>query len=93
MVLWCYIENMNLVRRSVAFPEDIYEALRLEAFSRRMSVNQLVVEKSSGIKVSRARDAVRDWEKLQAIGRKIKAEMGEVDVVKIIREERDRDNA
>ena len=84
---------MNLVRRSVAFPEDIYEALRLEAFSRRMSVNQLVVEKSGGIKVSRARDAARDWERLQAIGRKIKAKMGEVDAARIIREERDRDNA
>ena len=36
---------MNLIRRSISFPEDIYEALRLEAFSRRMSVNQLISEK------------------------------------------------
>ncbi|MEK9200440.1 MAG: hypothetical protein AAB909_00535 [Patescibacteria group bacterium] len=36
---------MNTVRRSTSFPTEVYEALRLEAFSRRMSVNQLVIEK------------------------------------------------
>lgn len=89
---------MNLIRRSVAFPEDVYEALRLEAFSRRVSVNRLVVEKASGNKValvgkSRLKEASQDWERLQAIGRKIKAKMGEIDAAGIIREERDRDNA
>jgi len=36
---------MNLVRRSISLPEDIYESLRVEAFSRRISVNELMVDK------------------------------------------------
>ncbi|MBI2008102.1 hypothetical protein HYS82_00395 [Candidatus Amesbacteria bacterium] len=91
---------MNLVRRSVAFPEDIYEALRLEAFSRRMSVNGLVLEKvrpkmknvAANKKKVEAKIAA-DLAYFKKIGDKIKREMGEVDVAKMIREERDRDNA
>lgn len=92
---------MGLIRRSVAFPEDVYEALRLEAFSRRMSVNQLVVDKVrpkakvSGKKGEREveRRIARDLAFFKRLGDKIRREMGEVDIVKIIREERDRDNA
>lgn len=90
---------MNLIRRSVAFPEDIYEALRLEAFSRRISVNQLIVERAIPHLKKKA-NSKKDLEKkidsdlafFRRIGDDIKREMGEVDVAKIVREERDRDN-
>lgn len=91
---------MHLVRRSVAFPEDIYEALRMEAFSRRMSVNGLVLEKvkpkmkvKAASKKSVETRIDRDLAFFKNMGDKIRMEVGEVDIVKVIREERDRDNA
>jgi len=86
------------VRRSVAFPEDLYEQLRAEAFHRRVSVNQLIMDRMRPVekKVDEAemkRLAREDLRFFRKMGEKIKREFGEVDVVKVIREERDRDNA
>lgn len=39
---------MDLIRRSVSLPEDVYESLRTEAFSKRISVNELMVAKFRG---------------------------------------------
>ncbi len=82
---------MNLIRRSISFPEDIYEALRLEAFSRRMSVNQLISEK---IRPHKKRLSVEGQLKRDfALFDKIAAGSVKYDAARAIREERDRDEA
>ena len=80
---------MNLIRRSVSFPEDVYESLRLEAFSRRVSVNQLITEKirPKKKKLSVEEELKRDF----ALFDKIAAGSVEYDAVRAVREERDRD--
>jgi len=35
----------TMIRTSITFPADLYEALRLQAFSQRTSVSQLIREK------------------------------------------------
>lgn len=81
---------MNLIRRSVSFPEDIYEALRQEAFSGRTSFNKILIGKI-GNKVKRVsgRKTNLDF----ALFDKIAATSIKYDAVKAIREERDRNEA
>lgn len=50
---------MNLIRRSISLPEDIYESLRIDAFSKRMSVNELMVDKFRSRPVLDSGDAVQ----------------------------------
>lgn len=50
---------MNLVRRSISLPEDIYESLRIQAFSKRVSVNELMVDKFRSRSVLDSGDAVQ----------------------------------
>lgn len=82
---------MNLVRRSISFPEDIYETLRLEAFARRVSVNQLVTEKirPNKKKLSIDEQLKKDFAFFDKIGRSGLA----IDAVAAVREDRDRDDA
>ena len=51
---------MNLIRRSVSLPEDIYEDLRIEAFSKRISVNELMVVKFRGKPTDRSDKSIQD---------------------------------
>ncbi len=88
---------MNLIRRSISFPEDVYEALRLEAFSRRVSVNQLIIEpllqkekiRPNKRKLSAEEQLRRDF----ALFDKIAATSVRYDATRAVREERDRDEA
>lgn len=82
---------MNLIRRSVSFREDEYEALRLEAFSRRVSVNQLITEK---IRPNKKKLSIDEQLKQDfALFDKIAAGSVKYDAVRAVREERDRDEA
>lgn len=75
----------------MTFPEDIYEALRLEAFSRRVSVNQLITEK---IRPNRKKLSMEEQLKQDfALFDKIAAGSLKYDAVRAVREERDRDEA
>lgn len=81
---------MNLIRRSVSFPEDIYEALRLEAFSERTSFNKMLIDKiGNKVKIASDRKTNLDF----ALFDKIAATSIKYDAVKAIREERDRNEA
>jgi hypothetical protein len=80
---------MNLIRRSVSFPEDIYEALRLEAFSERTSFNKILIDKiDKKIKRNSGRKTNLDF----ALFDKIASTSVKYDATKAVREERDRND-
>lgn len=81
---------MNLVRRSISFPEDVYEDLRLEAFSERISFNKMLIGKiSNKIKVAPGRKTNLDF----VLFDKIASTSVRYDATKAVREERDRNEA
>lgn len=81
---------MNLIRRSVSFPEDIYETLRFEAFSERISFNKMLIEKvRNKIKVAPSSKTNLDF----ALFDKIASTSIKYDATKAVREERDRNEA
>lgn len=81
---------MNLVRRSISFPEDVYESLRLEAFSERISFNKMLIDKISN-RVKRVSGKKTDSD--FALFDKITATSVKYDATKAVREERDRNEA
>lgn len=81
---------MNLVRRSISFPEDVYEALRLEAFSERTSFNKILIDKiDKKVKQNSGRKTGLDF----ALFDKIASTSVRYDATKAVREERDRNEA
>lgn len=78
---------MNLIRRSISFPEDVYETLRSEAFSERTSFNKILIDKiNKKAKRSFDRKTDSDFDLFDRIA----ATSVEYDAVKAVREERDR---
>lgn len=81
---------MNLVRRSISFPEDVYEALRLEAFSERTSFNKLLINRIiKKVNKNSSRRTDVDF----ALFDKIAATSVKYDAIRAVREERDRNEA
>ncbi len=81
---------MNLIRRSISFPEDVYEALRLESFSERISFNKLLIDKIiKKVNKNSGRRAGLDF----ALFDKIAATSVKYDATRAVREERDRNEA
>lgn len=81
---------MNLVRRSISFPEDVYEDLRLEAFSERTSFNKILIRKiGNKTKMALDRKINLDF----SLFDKIASTSVKYDAVKAVREERDRGEA
>ena len=81
---------MNLVRRSISFPEDVYEALRLQAFSQRTSFNKLLIDRVVK-KVNKKSGGRTDSD--FALFDKIAATSVKYDAARAVREERDRNEA
>lgn len=89
---------MNIVRATLRLPEELHQELMLAAFNRKISFNDLVKQKLIVADIEQTDDESNgeieeDLLFLKSIGRKIKAEMGAVDCAKLVREERDRNNA
>lgn len=90
------MRNMNTVRTTITLPEDMHRQLMLMAMNKKMSFNDVVKKKLMSREVSEdelEEQIEKDLAELRRIGRKIKRKVGNVDVARIIREERDRDNA
>lgn len=81
---------MNSIRRSISFPEDVYEALRLEAFSKRTSFNKLLIDRIVG-KVNKNSGGRTDLD--FALFDKIAATSVKYEATRAVREERDRNEA
>lgn len=79
-----------MIRATISFPQDMHEQLRQEAFSRKISLGGLVVEKiRPNINKLSVREKIkRDF----ALFDKIAASGISYDAAKALREERDRDN-
>lgn len=82
---------MNLVRRSISFPEDVYEVLRLEAFSERTSFNKLLIDRI--VKKVNKKSSIRRTDLDFALFDKIAATSVKYDATRAVREERDRNEA
>ena len=82
---------MQTVRATITFPYDLHEELRQEAFRQRKSLSRMVVEKINPIKkkLSVKEQLKRDF----ALFDKVSRSGIEIDAVKAVREDRDRDNA
>jgi len=42
----CYYVNMNMIRTTISLPTDIHEEWRMEAVKRRMSLGEIIIEKT-----------------------------------------------
>ena len=80
------------MRATITFPYDIHEELREEAFHRRQSLSQVVVGK---VKPQKKRLSVEEQIKKDfALFDKVaRSGVQGIDLVKALREERNRDNA
>ena len=84
-------EYMQTVRATITFPYDLHEELRAEAFRQRKSLSKVIVEKIKPIKkqLSVEEQIKRDFALFDKVG---KSGL-QIDLVKALREDRDRDNA
>lgn len=89
---------MNIIRATLRLPEELHQELMLAAFNRKISFNDLVKQKLMMVDVKQTDDELNgeieeELRFLNSIGRKIKAGIGVIDCAKLVREERDRNNA
>lgn len=88
---------MQTIRTTVNFPRDLHQELRFEAFKKRKTLNSVVIEKLYEKRRSkkhraknvekRIKEAFKVFDEVARSGRQ------DIDLVKALREERDRDNA
>lgn len=86
-----------MIRTTISLPEDFHEELRLMALKNRTTLGELVVNKFRGKQISgrfRKKETVdEEVEKMFAFFDSVAKEGEQIDAVKAVREERDRDNA
>ena len=82
---------MQTVRATITFPYDLHEELRREAFQKRISLSRVLIEKIKPAKkkLSMEEQLKRDFTLFDKVGRSGL----QIDLVKALREDRDRDNA
>lgn len=82
---------MQTVRATITFPYDLHEELRQEAFRKRTSLSRVLIEKvrPAKKKVSVEEQLKKDFALFDKVGRSGL----QIDLVKALREDRDRDNA
>ncbi|MEK7524916.1 MAG: hypothetical protein AAB548_00915 [Patescibacteria group bacterium] len=82
---------MQTIRATITFPYDLHEELRQEAFQRRTSLSRVLIEKikPNKRKVSVEEQLKKDFALFDKVGRSGL----QIDLVKALREDRDRDNA
>lgn len=82
---------MQTIRATITFPYDLHEELRREAFQKRTSLSRILIEK---IKPAKKKLSVEDQLKRDhALFAKVGESGLQIDLVKALREDRDRDNA
>ncbi len=82
---------MQTVRATITFPYDLHEELRAEAFRQRKSLSRVLVEK---IRPTKKKLSIEEQLKKDfALFDKVARSGIEIDAVKALREDRDRDNA
>lgn len=84
---------MQTIRTTISLPEDLYEELRLLAFEEKKSLNKLLVERVTAKKKKNATLSIDEQIKQDlAFFAKVAKSGIQIDAVKAVREERDRDN-
>lgn len=80
---------MQTVRATITFPYDLHEELRLEAFRQRKSLSRILIEKIKPAKkkLSIEEQLKKDFALFDKVGRSGL----QIDLVKALREDRDRD--
>lgn len=83
---------MQMIRTTISIPEDIYGDLRLMSFDENRSISSLIVDRLYKKPVKKTKSKQEELVDTLAFFRKV-AKMGvQIDPVKAVREERDRDN-
>ncbi len=78
----------NFVRTTISLPQDLHQSLRLEAVRRRISLGKVVLQKIQG-KYSPSTDLAEDHALFAQVAKSGK----KIDLVRALRQERNRDNA
>lgn len=86
---------MQMIRTTINFPSELHRELRMEAIKTKRSLTKVVVDK---LQKSKPRKPASDVQKRIKQAMKIFDEVArsgrqDIDLVKALREERDRDNA
>jgi len=85
---------MQMIRTTVSLPEDLYNDLRLAAFREKKSLSRLLVEKIENKKEVKKTLSVEERVRRDfAFFDKVARSGVQINAVKAVREERDRDNA
>ena len=83
----------QMVRTTISLPRDVHEEWRLEAVKKRISLGKVILEKTGkikkGKKLSIEERIKKDFELFDRVGRSCL----QIDLVKALRKDRDRDNA
>ena len=86
---------MQMVRTTISLPQDTYEQLRLQAFNQKMSMGRVIAQRLQEFtdgkpsKKEIERKLARDFVLFDEIGKHLQG----ADLLKELREDRDRDNA
>ncbi len=83
---------MQTVRATITFPYDLHEELRAEAFRQRKSLSRILVERINPVK-NRKFSTKEQLKKDHALFERVGKSGLQIDLVKALREDRDRDNA
>lgn len=78
----------NLVRTTISLPADLHQSLRLEAVRRRVSLGEVVLQKIQG-KQPPTTDLTED----KALFAQVANSGRNIDLVRTLRQERNRDDA
>lgn len=83
---------MQMIRTTISIPEDLYGDLRLMSFDENRSISSLIVDRLYKKPIKKIKSKEEELAKTLAFFRKISRMGVQIDPVKVVREERDRDN-
>lgn len=83
-----------MTRTTISLPTSVHEDLLLQAFREKKTLGEIVLKKMNMNKTAKKKDVDSEVKRIMAFFRKIAGEgVALEDAAKVVREERDRDNA